>query len=240
MKLVLKEKAIHLRKLGKTYKEILSVIPVAKSTLSLWLRSVGLAEYQQQRITHKRLSAALKGAQARRNKRIGDIETYVRNGKTAIGHISKRELWLIGIALYWAEGSKQNVRSPSAGIAFGNSDYKMLLVFMAWLRDVGIAKQDITYELYVHTDRQNEIPQFKRWWAKKLGISAGAISRTYLKKGNIKTTRINVGDLYHGLIRIKVKSSSQLNRQINGWTEGIVASLGGRLKVGQGTLNPLI
>ncbi len=37
-----KEKAIALRKQGKTYSEILAKIPVAKSTLSLWLHDVGL------------------------------------------------------------------------------------------------------------------------------------------------------------------------------------------------------
>jgi len=42
-----KEKAIKLRKRGFSYSEILREIPVAKSTLSLWLRSVGLAKKQR-------------------------------------------------------------------------------------------------------------------------------------------------------------------------------------------------
>mgnify|MGYP000140241659 CR=1 FL=1 len=36
-----KEKAITMRKEGKTYSQILAVVPVAKSTLSLWLQDVG-------------------------------------------------------------------------------------------------------------------------------------------------------------------------------------------------------
>ena len=48
-----KEKAIKLRKQGKTYSEILSVVPVAKSTLAIWLQSVSLGKKQKQRITKK-------------------------------------------------------------------------------------------------------------------------------------------------------------------------------------------
>ena len=66
----LKNKAIKLRTKGKTYSEILKEIPVAKSTLSLWLRKVGLSKSQKQRITKKRVKAGLKGAQKRREQRI--------------------------------------------------------------------------------------------------------------------------------------------------------------------------
>lgn len=50
----LKQKAIRLRKRGHTYSEILRVIPIAKSTLSEWLKEVGLSIPQQQKITEKR------------------------------------------------------------------------------------------------------------------------------------------------------------------------------------------
>ncbi len=45
-KIELRKKAIDLAK-GKTYSEILKDIPVAKSTLSLWLRWVGLSVRQK-------------------------------------------------------------------------------------------------------------------------------------------------------------------------------------------------
>ena len=39
-----KAKAIRLRRKGKSYNEILEKVPVAKSTLSRWLRDVSLAK----------------------------------------------------------------------------------------------------------------------------------------------------------------------------------------------------
>lgn len=49
----LQQKAIRLRKEGKTYSEILRVVPVAKSSLLLWFKDVGLSTEQVQRITAK-------------------------------------------------------------------------------------------------------------------------------------------------------------------------------------------
>ena len=58
-KLKEKQKAIKFRRKGLSYSEILKKIPVAKSTLSLWLRTVRLAKRQKQRLTEKRLAAIL-------------------------------------------------------------------------------------------------------------------------------------------------------------------------------------
>lgn len=226
MKFAEKEKAIKLRKEGKTYSEILAEIPVAKSTLSEWLKSVQLAKPQKQRLTKKRKESALRGAQARHDTRISEVKALEYSGLAEIGKISDRELWFIGIALYWAEGSKQYDHSPSTAVTFNNSDSRMVAVFLRWLEQIEVPASSIGFELYVHENRKSEVPEFKRWWVKELGISSSKLDRVYFKKGNPKTKRRNIGDSYHGLIRIRVKSSTALNRRISGWVHGIVASLG--------------
>lgn len=219
----LKDKAIALRKQGKTYREIQSAVPVAKSTLSLWLRSVGLAKKQQQRISEKRLNAARRGADARKSQRLREKEALRQSGATEIGALSERDLWLIGIALHWSEGTKQNSRSPSAGIAFGNMDLGMIRTYLAWLRQLGVRESDLVFELYIHALRAPEAKGFALWWATELGISQATI-KTYFKQGNPSTNRKNTGDLYRGLMRIKVRGSTSLNRKIHGWFEGIASS----------------
>lgn len=237
MKSAEKKKAIQLRKEGKTYSEILAEIPIAKSTLSEWLKSVQLAKPQKQRITKKRKESALRGARIRHETRVSEVRALEHSGIAEIGSISNRELWLIGTALYWAEGSKQYDHSPSMGVIFNNSDSRMAKVFLKWLAQMNVPASATCFELYVHETRKSEVFAFKCWWAKELGISARQLDRVYFKKGNPKTNRKNIADLYHGLIRIKVNSSTVLNRKINGWVYGIVASLGGRLTVGRETLN---
>lgn len=224
-----KKKAIKLRKAGKTYSEILAEVPVAKSTLSEWLKSVQLATPQKQRLTEKRKAAALRGAQARHQNRISEVAALEHKGLSEVDKLSARELWLVGVALYWAEGSKQYTHSPSTGVTFNNSDARMLLVFLKWLQQMNVPPSAICFELYVHETRKSEIAAFKRWWIRALNLSPKQLDRVYFKKGNPKTKRRNTADLYHGLIRIKVNSSTVLNRKISGWVHGIVASLGCRL-----------
>jgi len=225
MEISYKEKAILLRKEGKTYREILLEIPVAKSTLSEWLKSVGLSASQKHRITDVRIKAAMRGAQARRTIRLNDVSTYISKGKNEVRTLSRRELWLIGIALYWAEGSKQTSKSPSAGLSFINTDPSMLRVYLSWLRICGINENAIRYDLYIHEDRRYDAEVFRIWWQEQLGIPAILPDQVYFKKGNIITKRSNVDDLYHGILRIKVKMSTSLNRQVNGWIKGISTSL---------------
>ncbi len=95
-----KNKAILLRKSGKTYSEILKVVPVAKSTLSIWLREVGLSKTQKQLITKKRLDSALRGAMIRKKQRLDISSEIFSKSEREIGKLSKREFWLIGTALY--------------------------------------------------------------------------------------------------------------------------------------------
>lgn len=221
-----KEKAIQLRRKGKTYSEILAEVPVAKSTLSTWLKSVALANPQKQRQSHKRLLAAKRGGLARKQMRLRELASSIEQGKREINVLSDRELWLIGIALYWAEGSKQRNANISSGVIFANSDPKMIKTFLSWLCLIHVPTSDIRFELYIHENRKENVSSFRRWWGTQIGVSTGAIDRIYFKKSNLKTNRQNTTDLYHGLLRITVRSSTTLNRKIYGWTEGIVASLG--------------
>lgn len=214
-----KETAIILRKKGYSYSEILKEVPVAKSTLSLWLRSVGLAKQQKQNITAKRIAGALRGAKARKDQRIKTTEEIKDGAKKEIKNINERDIWLIGIALHWAEGSKEKNYGSKPGIIFNNSDPRMILFFLKWLRTTFMVKNsDLAYELYIHETAN--IKKEQKYWSNMLSLPLKDI-RTYLKKNKIKTIRRNTGNDYHGLIRVKVKKSTNINRKITGWIEGV-------------------
>ncbi|MFA6251831.1 MAG: hypothetical protein WCX74_00270 [Candidatus Paceibacterota bacterium] len=214
-----KEKAVALRKSGLSYSEILKEIPVAKSTLSLWLRDVGLAKQQRQKITEKRIKGALRGANARKEQRIKTTKEIKDIARTEIGEIVKRDLWLMGIALYWAEGAKEKDYGTKALVSFSNSDSKMILLFRKWLKDTFlVSDNDLIYELYIHETA--DIEKSKRYWINILSIQNEEI-RVYLKKNKVRTIRKNIENDYYGLVRIKVSKSTNLNRKIAGWVEGV-------------------
>lgn len=217
-----KEKAIALRRLGKTYSEILAEVPVAKSTLAIWLGSVGLTVPQKQYISELRRAAQRRGAAARRSMR-KDLQNRIYTAsRMEVGRLSTRELWLIGIALYWAEGSKEKEYSPGSGVKFSNSDPAMIRLFLRWLREcVFIDRERIRCEIYIHETHAHRKDEVKRFWSESVGLPLSHFRGCYLKRNKINTKRRNTGVLYNGLLRVTISSSSTLNRMIVGWVQGI-------------------
>ena len=222
-----KGKAITLRKKGFSYSEILKEIPVAKSTLSLWLRSVGLAKKQRQRLTEKRLNVLLRGAKAKKDQRLILTKEIKDKAKKEIGELSKRELWLIGTALYWAEGSKQKEHNVSQVVKFSNSDPLMIRIFLRWLKNIcKISKSEIYFRIALHETAINKLAKVQKYWANITGFSINNFGKIDWKKNKINTKRKNIGYKYNGLLNIYIRSSTNLNRKIEGWIEGIYKHCG--------------
>lgn len=214
--------AIALRKQGSSYREILSHIPVSKSTLSLWLRRIGLSKRQKQRLTQKKLEAGRRGAQAQRDKRLQITKEIKEKAKAEISHINNRELWLMGTMLYWAEGTKEKNDAGAVSVQFSNSDPFMIKLFLKWLFEIcKVAKDAIRYEIYIHENNKYRLDAVRKYWAAAIGIKANDFHAIYFKKHKIGSNRKNIGKIYFGLLKIRVRKSSSLNRKITGWIEGI-------------------
>ncbi len=215
-----KEKAIALRRRGLSYSEILKEVSVAKSTLALWLQSVNLSKKQTQRLTEKKLLSARRGGMARHTARIALTQKIYQEARKDIRHLTKRELWLAGVLLYWAEGSKERDSSVGTQLKFNNSDPRMVRLFLIWLKEVfNVQEDDIVYELYIHKtgDAQKAI----QFWENATSCERGKI-RIYFKRHRVKkTNRKNVEENYHGLLRVGVRKSSSLNRKIDGWVNAL-------------------
>jgi hypothetical protein len=221
-----KEQAIALRTQGYTYSEIIAIVPVSKSTLSLWLHDVGLAKKQLQRLTEKRHQAQIRGGQARRDTRIAETELIFADAKTELGTLSKRDLFVIGVALYWGEGTKQKTYRPSVRLCFTNSDPDMVRTFMKWMRlCTDVPDSDIGVEVYIHDNYKMKTAEFKRYWLGITGLAEQNVIGVVYKKHNPKTKRKNCTDTYKGLVAIKVKRSTMLNRRVQGCINAIVQSL---------------
>lgn len=216
----LKLEAQNLRRKGLSYSDILKKVDVSKSTLSLWLREVGLSKQQKQKLTEKRLAAVVRGGMVKRNQRLTRSKLILDKAENEVGRLSKRELWLIGTALYWGEGSKQKEYNPSVGVQFTNSDPEMIKIFLLWLKKCCLVKdEDFYFEIYIHDTFENKSDEVKRFWAKVTGYPLSKFPKMYFKHNLIKGRREKV--LYYGLLRVKVRSSTDFNREISGWINGI-------------------
>lgn len=217
-----KEKAIILRKKGKTYSEILAVIPVAKSTLSIWLNSVGLSKKQKQRITNKRLAVSKRGGEARKKQRIKRQKDIFLEASNDILNISEKELFLIGIILYWAEGTKEKEYHPGSPFQFSNMDPKIIEIMIIWLVKVcKIDRNMLIFNIFLHQSHKDKVEEVRDYWSKITGFPKKSFSTIYWKNNIIKTNRRNIGENYYGVLKIKVRESSSLVRKISGWSETI-------------------
>jgi hypothetical protein len=226
MKNNLKEIAIDLRTQGFSYREIMQQIPVAKSTISDWLHSVQLAQHQKQRLTEKRIAARGKGGKAWHEQKIFLINEIIETAKEEIDSISYRELWLIGIMLYWAEGSKEKKYRRGCYMKFTNSDPGMIRIFLCWLRYIcGKELDDLHFSIYIHETHRCRKEEIIEFWSKSTNVDEARLQQIYYKKGNPKTIRKNIGEDYYGIFVIYIKNSSSLLRTIAGWTQGVVESI---------------
>jgi len=217
-----KIKAVQLRKKGLTYNEILKQVPVAKSTLSLWLRDVGLAKAQYQVLTAKRKKAQRLGAEARRAQRIERTEEIYRQSEMEIGKLSKRELWLMGAMLYWAEGAKEKEWNHGVGLDFANSDPHMIQLYLKWLFEIlHVQVSDITCRIALHETHLFRLDEIRKYWLGITSMPKECFTKENVKRHSIPTIRKNIGEDYRGLLQVRVKKSSHLNRKIVGWTKGI-------------------
>src|SRR3989344_3253849 len=220
-----RQKAIEVREKGQSNREILEQIPVSKASLSLWLKNVKLLPGHVYRITEKRLAAARSGALKKKETRIALTKEIKDRARAEIGKLSKRELWLIGIALYWAEGSKEKEYRPGSRMIFSNSDPYMIKLFLKWLIEiVKISEERVYFSIYIHESHKNKLQRAIGHWSGCTGFSKEKFSKIYFKKNKINTKRNNIGENYFGLLRVSVIESSSLIRRIQGWTEGIYES----------------
>ncbi len=160
-----KNKAIRLRKKGLSYSEIESQVNVSRASLSLWLRDIPLSDTHKERLYKKQLVQHERAWYLIRQRRIEKTDKIYRESSAQIGTISIRELWLLGIALYWAEGSKAKEHNVSQGVVFSNSDPMMIRLFLDWLRKcVGINDAEILYSLYLHQTAKCRLSIIMTYW----------------------------------------------------------------------------
>ena len=221
-----KGKAVSLRTQGLSYREILQHVPVAKSTLSLWLRSVGLSRPQKQRLTEKKLAAARRGWEKVHADRLARMRQVMAEAEDeARRRIDKGDrLWIVGTALYWAEGAKPKDWRAGEMVMLSNTDLRMIILMREWLRRCcSVSESDIRYAVYIH--ERADIAAAMRFWADGLGLSLGHL-RTYLKKHNPSPRRKNTGNGYRGTMRMAVRRSTMLNHRIAGWIRGLAKYCG--------------
>lgn len=195
-----RELAEQLRRQGKTYNEILMEVPVAKSSLSLWLSKMPLTEKEKwfvrkkvtKNISRGRIAAGL----ANHERRLVRDKEIKSNALKAFLLYQNDPLFYSGLALYWAEGSKR-----THAFQFVNSDVRMIQMMIWWLEKyVLVKKDDLRFRLYIHKTYAHE--NCEEWWRERLNVALVQFRTTIYKPTHrLVKKRQN----YKGCLRIEVK-----------------------------------
>jgi transposase len=216
----LRDKARELRLQGWTYDQIQMELGCSKGSISLWVRDLPKPERrdpseQAKLASRKRWEheLAVRDEERQKTKAAAAAE---------IGTLSDRELFLVGVGMYWAEGSKDKPYDRRENVTFVNSDPGMIETFLRWLDLLGVERDRVRYCVMIHESA--DVAGAEQYWANLVGADRSAFNKTTIKKHNPKTVRKNVGASYRGCLTIKVRQSADLYRRIEGWWYGIVLS----------------
>ncbi|MET7723014.1 hypothetical protein [Streptomyces mirabilis] len=216
----LRDKAGELRLQGWTYDQIQMELGCSKGSISLWVRDLPKPERrdpseQAKLASRKRWEheLAVRDEERQKTKAAAAAE---------IGTLSDRELFLVGVGMYWAEGSKDKPYDRRENVTFVNSDPGMIETFLRWLDLLGVERDRVRYCVMIHESA--DVAGAEQYWANLVGADRSAFNKTTIKKHNPKTVRKNVGASYRGCLTIKVRQSADLYRRIEGWWYGIVLS----------------
>lgn len=214
----LREKARELRLQGWTYDRIQVELGCSKSSISLWVRD--LPKPERKRSPEEASAIARRGWEATLRRREEERQRTKQQAKQAVGNLTPRELFLLGVGLYWAEGSKDKPYDRRENVVFVNSDPGMIQVYLSWLDILGIERERLRFNVMIHEN--TDVSGAEDYWAELTGADRSAFNKTTLKRHNPKTVRKNVGDGYRGCLVIKVLKSADLYRRIEGSWYGIV------------------
>lgn len=146
MKLAEKLLARKLRQQGYSLNEIAAKLGVAKSSVSTWVRDIELTPQQKNRLNSKGFH--VNAIEKRRISRLANEErkrqAVILGAQHSVPKISREQLWLIGVMLYWAEGGK-----TQRMVRFSNGDPEMIKIMMAFFRQV-CGTDEKKFRGYIH------------------------------------------------------------------------------------------
>lgn len=213
-----------MRREGKSVKEIAKKIGVSQGSVSRWCSDIHLSLDQRNKLEKKRREAGLRALAPwiKRNQKLkqNDILKQNRKGREDVGRITKRDLFLLGLGLYWGEGYKRG----SQELGFTNSDPEIIRATLAWLKthyavpiDRIIARLAINERYSSQTKRLNEM------WARDTGIPLIQFGKpTFISGYSGSTLHART---YRGTLRIKVRRGTSLRRRILASISGIDAQI---------------
>jgi len=211
-----KIKAQELRVKGLSINYIAKKLNVSKGSISYWCKDIKLTEKQKKKLLENSIRAGhkgrLMGAEMNRRKKQGNIDFYKILAKKQIGKISKRDLLIAGVALYWGEG----VKSDKSSFAFINSDPEAIKFMYKFYSEIlGVKKENFMPRIFINEIHKDRIDVVLNFWSNLLKLPISQFGNPVFLKMEQKKIYEN-HDNYFGVLSLKVRKSTNLKYQVLG------------------------
>lgn len=209
-----KLKAISLRRGGNSIKDIAKELGVSRGSVSVWCQDIKLTKAQQEKLFAKQIASGSvgrqKGADVNREKRLKALEFCAKEANKNIKSISDRELFFLGLGIYWGEG----IKSRSGPAAVVNSDVYILKTMKRWFCDcLGVDKNDFRPYVYISDLHKNREHMIMNYWAKELELPMNQF-KTPIYLSNRPKQKYENHDNYYGVVALRVTKSTNLKYKI--------------------------
>lgn len=192
------EKALALRRQEYSYSQIKKILKINKSTLSNWLKDYPLSKQRVRELrdwNEQRIERYRDTMKQKREKRLNEIYNFE---KGAIFPLTNKELRMIGLGLYWGEGTKYRMDC----LSISNTDPSIIKFFIFWLnKTLGVTINKLT--VYLHLYNNMNIKKEMSYWSTILEIPLSQFNKPYIKITS--SERINhKGGFGHGTCNVKI------------------------------------
>lgn len=222
--------ARELRRKGESIREIAKNVGVTKSSVSLWCRDIVLSTAQVQKLVEREKKGSAIGRMRawewHRNEKRSRFEKFHKIGYDEVLVQNNNDLFLLGLAIYWSEGSKNDGRT-----LLTNSDPYMIALYVRWLMECfGVQSSQITCRVTInelHGDRREEI---EKYWSEVVGLPLTQFTKTttiHSKWSKLYENRKK----YYGVLAVHVQKSTDLSYRVMGSIDRLrgIGDLHGRI-----------
>ena len=215
------ETARALRREGRSINDIVAISHAPKSTVSYWCRDIALSATQIDSLARKSRDRGkigmLHAAENKRALRQAAVELQKKRGGKDVGKLSSRDLFVLGLALYWGEGYKSG--NEECGLT--NSDPRIMRTFVMWLQKFyRVPLSDLILRVSINHVHRRRVLTVERYWSHVTKVPRSQFTKTSLILIRSRKVYANTGEHY-GTLRIKVRRGTTLRRRIIGSIEEI-------------------
>jgi hypothetical protein len=218
-----KETAIKFRQDGLSIKEICEIISKPYTTVTRWVKNIKLTDLQELALA-KRSPHYLKSSVAAKfysKTHAENRESFREEGRKRVDNfknLSDKELTLVGISLYWGEGTKTSKNE----LSFCNSDFSMIQVYILFLKRIlNISEQDIRLEIQCYTDLETK-ENIIKFWLEKTGLNDKNLKYILVNNKPISSKQKRKGKSKYGTCYLKVNKTDKIQNML-----GMLESLSG-------------